>query len=319
MKELQFLEKINGILSDSSLLGDDCAYLEDFGLYITHDTLCENIHFDLKYTDFYTLAQKSVNVNISDLVSNLAIPKFISISLSIPSNFNSDFIADFYKGIEECCKTYNIKVCGGDITGSKSGLVISISALGKPFKNAPKTSRSFAKDGQYVCVTRDYGSSAYALYCLQNGFECPDDILNTHLLPKPDTDISKELSKLSCSAIAVMDSSDGLGDALFKIAKASKKSIDISFDKIPYNKEIEKYGENYKDLILWGGEDYGLVFCISEDDFKKINSNPKISIYKIGYVKPYKKDYYFKMDNILFDEEKILAKCYNHFKGALNE
>ena len=66
MRELEFIKVIENTLSDPSLLGDDCAFLKDFGLFITQDTLCEGVHFDLKFTDLKTLAQKSVAVNLSD-------------------------------------------------------------------------------------------------------------------------------------------------------------------------------------------------------------------------------------------------------------
>ena len=311
MKETKFLDFINKTLCDNSLLGEDCAFLKDYGVFITQDTLCEGVHFDLKYTDFYTLAKKSVAVNISDLCANLSKPEYISISISAPKNTTLDDIENFYKGIETCCKEYKISVSGGDLTGAKNGIVISICALGKQIKNAPKVSRGFAKEGQIVCVTKDYGSSAYALYCLQNKIKCSADILKTHLEPKPDTEISKSLARLNCKKIAVMDSSDGLCDALFKIAKASNKSIEINFSKIPHNKEIENY-KKYKDLILWGGEDYGLVFCVDEKDYI-ILSKKLPQIQNIGIVKPFNKNYFVKIDDLKIDGKNFSKKSYNHF------
>ena len=312
MKELEILDIINKTLYDNSLLGDDCAYLKDLGLFITQDTLCEGVHFDLKYTDFYTLAQKAVAVNISDLCANLAEPEYISISFSAPKNITGQKVEQFYKGIENCCKKYGINVSGGDLTSSESGVVISICALGKQIKNAPKVSRGFAKEGQIVCVTKDYGSSAYALYCLKNGINCTKEILRTHLNPEPDIEISKKLAKLNRKELAIMDSSDGLCDSLFKLAKASNKSIEISFSKIPYNKEIENC-KGFKDFILWGGEDYGLVFCIDEKDYENL-SKKLTEIKKIGTVTPFNKNYFVKIDDLKIDEKNFLEKSYKHFE-----
>ena len=313
MKEMQFLDIINKTLSKNELLGDDCAYLKEFNLFITQDTLVEGVHFDLKYTDFYTLAKKSVAVNLSDLAANLAEPKYISLSISAPKNFSEKNIEEFYKGIEDCCNLYGIQVCGGDLTGSNSGLIISICALGKPISGAPKVSRSFAKNGQVVCVTKDYGSSAYALFCLQNEQKYSKEILTSHLAPTPDIEISKTIAKLKCEKIAIMDSSDGLCDALFKIAKTSNLSIEVDFQKIPYNIEIENYGDNFKDLILWGGEDYGLVFCVDEKYYEFLNSALENKIRKIGVVKPFNDEYFVKIDNLKIDEKKFLKRSYNHF------
>ena len=309
MKELEFLNIINKTLNDSTLLGEDCAFLKNLNIYVTQDSLIEGIHFDKKYTDFYNLAKKSVAVNLSDLAANLAEPKYISISISAPEDFTSKDMEEFYRGVEDCCQEYKIKVCGGDITGSTDKIFISICAIGTPLCKT-EVSRGFAKEGQIVCVTKDYGSSAYALYCLLNNKKCNEKILRAHLNPEPDFGISKKLAKLKYKKLAVMDSSDGLCDALYKVAKVSDKSIDIDFSKIPYAKEIEKYKGDFKDFIFWGGEDYGLVFCIEEKDLTKLGK----TVTKIGKVISKQKDYFVKIDDFKINEKIFLKKCYNHFK-----
>ena len=108
MKELEYLDIINKTLSDVSLLGDDCAYLKDFDLCITQDSLVENVHFSLKTTDAYTLGQKAVNVNLSDLAAAGAVPLFVTISLSLPKNKDIDFVKDFYKGVEKSVSKYGV-------------------------------------------------------------------------------------------------------------------------------------------------------------------------------------------------------------------
>lgn len=45
MRELEFLKVIQNTLADSSLIGDDCAYLEEFDICVTQDTLVEGVHF----------------------------------------------------------------------------------------------------------------------------------------------------------------------------------------------------------------------------------------------------------------------------------
>ena len=116
MKELEYFDIINKTLSDVSLLGDDCAYLKDFDLCITQDSLVENVHFSLKTTDAYTLGQKAVNVNLSDLAAAGAVPLFVTISLSLPKNKDIDFVKDFYKGVEKSVSKYGVTVAGGDLT-----------------------------------------------------------------------------------------------------------------------------------------------------------------------------------------------------------
>ena len=67
MRELEFLKVIQNTLADSSLIGDDCAYLEEFDICVTQDTLVEGVHFLTDTTTPFKLGQKAVNVNLSDL------------------------------------------------------------------------------------------------------------------------------------------------------------------------------------------------------------------------------------------------------------
>lgn len=68
----------------------------------------------------------------------------------------------------------------------------------------------------------------------------------------------------------MMDTSDGLADALYQIADASNVIMKIDFEKIPYDKNIEKFSD-WKDLILFGGEDYQLVAAVPEELLKNIS------------------------------------------------
>ena len=74
MRELEFLKIIEKTLDSSSFLGDDCAFLDDFDIFVTQDTLVENVHFSLYTTTPYLLGRKAVSVNLSDLAAALSIP-----------------------------------------------------------------------------------------------------------------------------------------------------------------------------------------------------------------------------------------------------
>ena len=43
MKELEFLKVISQTLDNNTFLGDDTAYLEDLGIFVTQDTLVEDV------------------------------------------------------------------------------------------------------------------------------------------------------------------------------------------------------------------------------------------------------------------------------------
>lgn len=314
MKELEFIEIIKRRLSKNSYIGDDCAYLKDIGIVVTQDSLVEDIHFSLKNATPYGLGYKAIIVNLSDIFASGAIPEYLTVSLSLPQSCDENFVKEFYRACDDLSKEFGFEIVGGDITGSDK-VYISVCAIGLT-KGRNIASRKNAKLGDYVVVTGCHGSSAAGLWLLQNQNENYPDLINAHLLPSIKSDFAKEISTKITRDYAMMDTSDGLVDALFKIAQASGVLMRIDFDKIPYDKEIEKVAMladlQFEDWILYGGEDYKLVACVNQEDLDKLSDYTII-----GEVKHKEESHFVE---IVFNDkiEKIsdLEKTYNHFKGA---
>lgn len=275
MKELVYLDIIKHSLADSSYLGDDCAYLDDLGIFVTHDTLVEDVHFSMYTTNPYLLGRKSVAVNLSDLAAALCIPKYITVSLSLPKIISDSFVSELYRGINDIAAEYGLKIIGGDITGGKK-IVISICAIGK--KNSSFiSSRAYAKQNDYIMVTGNFGSSAAGLYGLSNFLYIDENLKNSHLNPVPKVKEALELSEIIDSNITAMDTSDGLIDALFKISKASNHTLSINLKEVPVSSKLISFCSqnnlDYKKFVKWGGEDYELLFCVPEKTYLKLNKN----------------------------------------------
>lgn len=275
MKELNFIEIIKQKLDDSSYLGDDCAFLDDLDIFVTQDSLVENVHFSLNTITPYLLGRKSVSVNLSDLSAALALPKYITVSLSLPKNTKNSFVDELYKGINDVCREYNVKVIGGDITGSKE-VVISICAIGKKISNYI-TSRSFAKQNDCIVVTGSFGASAAGFHSLANFLFAENTLLNAHLNPTPRLKEAEIIRNIISKNIAMMDCSDGLIDALYKTAQNSKHSLCIDINKVPVLNEVKSYCKrnslDYKKFAMWGAEDYELLFCIDEKSYDKLDKD----------------------------------------------
>lgn len=270
MKELDFLKIIQNKLSKNSYIGDDCAYLKDLEIVVTQDSLVEDIHFSNKFTTPYQLGYKSVIVNLSDVLASGAIPKYLTVSMSLPKKIDASFINDFYQAIEDLSNEFDFEVIGGDITGS-SKIFISICAIGLT-KNRKISSRKNAKVGDYVVTTGVHGSSAAGLWLLQNNKSVY--FTDFHLMPKIKKDFSDEIAMKCNTDYAMMDTSDGLADALFKIAQSSNVSIHVDFDKVPYDEKIKEVAKqakiDYKNWVLYGGEDFQIVACINKENLDKI-------------------------------------------------
>lgn len=288
MKELEFLNIISNNLCSPNFLGDDCAYLQDLKIVISQDSLVEDVHFTLSTTSASELGYKSVAVNVSDICASGAKPLYLTIGLS--GKLTDDFVTKFYQGVNEAEKAFNVKVVGGDLTrGDK--IFISVAIIGSS-KDRNIASRKNARDGYIIGICGFSGSSARGLISLQKN---ESFLKEAHLKPRIQYKAGKEAGENTKFQYAMMDSSDGLFDALKKIAVASNVEMHIEYDKIP--REIDD-----KNLVLFGGEDFSLIIAANEKDFKNLKSFTKIGIVKSGTAK------------VLIDGETVEEKgLYDHF------
>lgn len=313
MKELEFIEIIKNTLTDSSLIGDDTAFLKDENLAITQDTLVEDVHFRLKTTTPYELGYKSVAVNLSDLAAAAANPRYVLISLSFPPSTDADWVRAFYKGAGFICDQHNVIVAGGDITGGNK-LSITVTAIGKAAKSIR---RSFAEIGDIVFVTGEHGNSRAGLEILEKKLTPQENFTQAHKMPTPKIKEGLKIAEI-CQNPAIMDTSDGLADALYKIAEASKVTIEVDFDKIPYDKNLKEiFPKNWQNQILFGGEDYELLACVRPEDFDKLKN--QLKVYPIGHViGKTNAPSIIKLNEktLKIDKQTIENMAFDHFEGV---
>lgn len=292
MKEKEFIKTIKEIL-DSKYIGDDCAYLKDLNIVVTQDSLIDDVHFLQKYITPFQLGWKSVAVNISDVCASGARPMYLTISLSLPSDTDENFIKEFYEGAKACAG--DVKIVGGDITGADK-IFISVCAIGLS-EGRKISSRSHAKSGYKIIVSGEHGNSAMGFEILQKkSVEKNEMFVNAHLMPQPQIEFSKSIACHADFDYAMMDTSDGLADALMQIAKSSNVQINIDTSKIPHNKIVDMQ------KVLYGGEDYQLVAAVPKDF--------KTNYPTIGYVE--KGECGITIDGKFLSD--IDNKIYNHFE-----
>lgn len=301
MKEKEFITIIKNTLN-SPYIGDDCAYLKDLGIVVTQDSLVEDIHFSTKFISAFDLGFKAVMVNVSDVAASGAEPKYLTVSLSLPSNVKEDFVEEFYNGCKKACSD-DVQIVGGDITGSDK-IYISICAIGKTLgRNI--SSRKNAKIGQKVIVSGIHGSSSAGLKLLLEGKNSPEKFIKSHINPVAQVEFGKNISTTVKEPYAMMDTSDGLMDGLSTIANESGVLLDIDFDKIPYDKDIEQF-ENWQDLVLFGGEDYQILATVPQN----FQGGFEIGVVKEGLGVNLK-----LRDKIThYSKQDVEEKVFNHFK-----
>ncbi len=273
-------------------VGDDCAVLEykTSEVLVSTDLLIEGIHFDLTYVPLKHLGYKSAVVNFSDIYAMNGIPQQITVSLGISKRFTVEHIEALYSGIKLACEIYGVDLVGGDTTSSRSGLVVSITCIGK----APKDKivyRNGAKDTDLICVSGDLGAAYMGLQLLEREkvasagqtnfhpkFEGKEYIIERQLKPEARKDIISDLDKAGIIPTSMMDVSDGLSSELIHICKQSNVGCRIYEDRIPIDYQTaimaEELNMNLVTAALNGGEDYELLFTVPlhlHDEVKKLS------------------------------------------------
>jgi thiamine-monophosphate kinase len=275
-------------------IGDDAAVI-DIGqenLLVTTDMLLEGPHFDLAYVPLQHLGYKAVAVNVSDIAAMNGKPQQIVIGLALSNRFSVEAIDALYEGIQAACKNYKVDLVGGDTTASSSGLIISITALGR----APKEKtvlRSGAKKNDIICVTGDLGAAFMGLQVLerekqeflinqqmQPNLEKYEYIVGRQLKPEARMDIIYELEEKVVVPTSMIDISDGLASELLHLSKNSNLGVKLFEDKVPIDSLTYDTALEFKldpiTVAMSGGEDYELLFTISPSDFEKIKNHPDI-------------------------------------------
>ena len=138
-------------------VGDDAAILSapaNEKCLVSTDMLVEGVHFDLSYVPLKHLGYKSVVVNLSDICAMNAVPHQIVVGLALSNRFSLEALDELYAGILMACNQYGVDLVGGDTTSSKSGLVISITAIGYEAEENIAT-RSGARENDLLVITGD--------------------------------------------------------------------------------------------------------------------------------------------------------------------
>ena len=253
-------------------IGDDCAYLEDLGIVMTQDSLVEDVHFCMDWIAPRELGYKSIMVNVSDVCASGCMPKYITVALSLPKNVSSEWVEGFYEGVQSACEECKVEVVGGDLTGSNK-VMISCCAVGKKVAGHGVATRSGARAGYNVVVSGECGNSAMGLGLLMGQIdksiftsEERRHFITSHLTPCAEIEFSRKVASQmpNGAPYAMMDTSDGLMDALAKIADRSGVGMVIDFEKIPVCGAMKKL-KKWEDFVLFGGEDYKLVACVPQN------------------------------------------------------
>ena len=272
----QGLLKIVQGFCPTEVIKDDAALVTcnpNQSLVVTTDMLVDGVHFSDRTTSAYDTGWRGVAANLSDLAAMGASGLGITVALGVTAETSVSWVEQLYEGMKSCLQPFDIPIIGGDICRAPLRS-LTITALGEvPPQLAIR--RCAAQAGYDIVVTGVHGDSRGGLELLLH----PEPgqslspaqqyaLISAHQRPQPRLDVAKVLQKLLAThldiAIAGMDSSDGLADAVVQICHTSQVGAKVIQQQIPISLALRNYAGDQQAIhwALYGGEDFELVLCV---------------------------------------------------------
>lgn len=288
------------IANSKDIIPDDTAITSFNGsnLISTCDMLIQSKHFP-ENMSYFDMGFKAVTVNVSDLAAMGAEALGFLLSIAIPKDLNLDCFKQIIKGVLTACDYYSIPLIGGD-TNEASEIIISGTALGLCDK--PLLKDSYNKD-DLIVLTGDIGIAAL-------GFNL-EEMNNIYVKKalKPIARLKEGIEIKNAGATSATDITDGLASELYEMKKDGFGFV-IYEEKLGISDEYKRIANwlnlDYLDLVLHVGEDFELVFTISEDNLRNLDIDYKV----IGKITDSDK-IEMVLDNGLVEE--IRNKGYEHY------
>ncbi len=261
---------------------------------MTTDMLVERVHFIRNATTAFNLGHKALAVNLSDIAAMGGTARDAFVSIGIPDDCTVEFVEEMYTGMKKLAAEFDVNIIGGDTTGSKIDLVITIAVTGI----APKKEvmyRDKAKIGDIIFATGLIGDSRAGLHLLLNDIAADTEALKalrkTHLLPVPFLKEGRFLAKQK-GIHAAIDVSDGLSSDLGHIVKQSNTGAILEYNRIPVSDNLNEFcgqfGFDPVEYAVEGGEDYILICTVSPETADKVAENYEteftVPLYPIGEI-----------------------------------
>lgn len=286
---------------------------------INTDMLVSTSDVPQQMTPFH-IGQKSIIMNISDLIVKGITPVAVIISLGLPNAMVLTDFKELMKGIIETCKKFNLKYLGGDVNETKEEIIINPTVFGFG-QNSKIIYRKGMKVGDLLCINGCFGLTGVGFNIILKKM---GDFSNLKYKKAIDSVLNPSVSKIEGKILAEnklatssIDSSDGLAKSLKELSKANNNlGFEINLNDITTEKFVKEYSEKFnvpfEKLIFNGGEEFIHLFTIKPSDFKKA---AKLIKEKNGYLIPIGKVIAENKIYIIKDDKRNVLKDfgYEHF------
>ena len=272
--------------------GDDAAawVAQPGTTAFTCDAIADGSHFDLGRSTPEDVGWRAIVACQSDVAAMGLAPSFATVTLGLTGDEDVEMLMRVYEGMAQACSLHGGRVVGGDVV--KAGtFVISVAMVGvDPAPPGVTPTRPMTRDcaqaGEIVAVTGPVGGSAGGLELLETGEgeggDAAASLIRAHQRPMPRVTTGLLLAKegVRCA----IDVSDGLVTDLDRISSASGFGAVIALDDLPTHPALrESFPEQWMQMALAGGEDYGILFTATSEVVARVRSADS-SICPIGRI-----------------------------------
>ncbi len=222
-----------------SAVGEDCAVL-DFG-----DQLCV-ISTDPITGAVAEIGSLAIDIACNDIASNGAEPVAVMMTVLAPEGSTEEDLAQIMKDASQAAARLHVEIMGGhtEITDVVNRVLISTVAVGKHGRETMVTTAG-AQEGDLVLMTKTAGLEGTAILAHDKEADL-QQVLSGELLEQAKAlkeDISVVPEGLIAGRMGVNSMHDategGILGALWELAEASGKGIEVALDKIPLLSETK--------------------------------------------------------------------------------
>ena len=251
MDDRELLKTVMGIVGEENCR-DDCAVFPcgDRVMVATTDMLHKTTDFVDGMSD-WQIGWMSAAVTISDIASMGAAPAYLLIAVGLD---RWEQLAGVMQGAKDCCTRFGARIIGGDID-HHAELTVVTTGLGLAEKEF-LARREGARPGDLVCITGIPGQAQAWL----DGYKQFEKFL---FEPQPRVAEGRLLARAGVSAM--MDDSDGIALSLYDLMSVNDCGFAIDSALVPRPPGIPE--PQAKELALYGGGDYELIFAIPPDRY----------------------------------------------------
>ena len=273
LSEAELIERITRLLPPPPEwlvvgIGDDAAVVAPARNrleVLTVDAVVEGVHFDRRFTPPDAIGHRALAVNLSDLAAMGAEPRLALLSLALPAGLACEEFDQMIGALTALARQHRIHVVGGNLTRSPGPLMIDVTLSGI-VKPRQWLTRGGARPGDHLYLTGSIGAATAGLQML-GGHDAArsDACVKRYLFPEPRTRVGLLLGR-NRAATACVDLSDGLADAVRRLAEASGVGAAIDATAVPVEPDASKWfsdrGNEPLTAAMSGGDDYELLFAV---------------------------------------------------------